>query len=102
MYKKSPTKLQSQKPGEIESLIQDLDKSTKHSSKHSHLCASEEFSNPVLRDKHNFIQFCSPNCLHKHEHNHLYDYSKNHHDPLSERPGIDFYLNPKVTVEQAK
>jgi hypothetical protein len=80
-----------------------MDHSTKGSSKASHArCSGEGFNNGILRDKHNFIQFCSPNCLHKHDHNHLYDYSKNHHDPLVERPGIDFYLNPKIKVEQTK
>jgi hypothetical protein len=81
-------------------MINEIDNSTKNSSKGP--VSSSGFSKTVLRDKNNFIQFCSPNCLHKHDHNYLYDYSKNLYDPLNQRPGIDFYLTPKITVEQAK
>lgn len=38
--------------------------------------------------------FCVPNCVKKHQHNFCYDYTKSYKDPLVERPGECFDLDP--------
>ena len=35
-------------------------------------------------------------------HNFEYDFTKNYQDPISQRPGIDFELGPKIDQEAAK
>ena len=42
------------------------------------------------------VGFCVPNCVKKHKHNFTYDYSKSFKDPLEERPGECFDLDPAV------
>lgn len=39
------------------------------------------------------LAYCVPNCVKKHEHNFMYDYSKCYKDPITERPGECFELN---------
>lgn len=46
--------------------------------------------------------FCGPSCQKDHQHVFEYDFEKNYLDPLSQRPGIDFVLEPKIQQEAAK
>ena len=39
------------------------------------------------------ISYCVPNCVGKHKHNFMYDYSKCYKDPLEQRPGECFDFN---------
>jgi hypothetical protein len=43
-----------------------------------------------------FVYFCGPSCQHKHKHNFQYDFTKSFQNKLVERPGIDFFLDPKI------
>jgi hypothetical protein len=39
---------------------------------------------------------CGPSCQKDHMHRFEYDYTKNYKDHISQRPGIDFVIEPKV------
>ena len=39
-------------------------------------------------------KYCTPNCVKKHQHKFMYDYTKSYKDPLEQRPGEIFDLYP--------
>lgn len=45
---------------------------------------------------------CGPSCQTDHMHRFEYDFTKNYKDHISQRPGIDFVLDPKIDVEEKK
>ena len=50
-----------------------------------------------------FEYFCGPNCQHNClVHNFEYNFIKNWTDPIAERPGIDFNIDPKLKLEASK
>ena len=56
----------------------------------------------MLNSKRMQSWFCGPSCQKDHQHIFEYDFEKNYTDPLSQRPGIDFVLEPKIQQEAAK
>ena len=53
-------------------------------------------------DAGNVIQkaYCVPNCVKKHKHNFMYDYSKTYKDPIYQRPGECHEINQAVCMKQ--
>lgn len=45
---------------------------------------------------------CGPSCQTDHMHRFEYDFTKNFTDHISQRPGIDFVLDPKIDMEMKK